>query len=49
MGDPTAMASALLDALKKPSSPPAESWQPYLIEEATRKYLSLFQAAAHNR
>lgn len=43
IGNPSAMAAALLEALGKTSSPPpAESWQPYLIEAATREYLGLF-------
>ena len=44
VGDASAMALALLDALKGASPPPVASWQPYTVEKATREYLGLFES-----
>jgi glycosyltransferase involved in cell wall biosynthesis len=47
VGDASAMASALLDAVQgKAALPPLESWKPYLIEKVAKDYLALFAAPA---
>ena len=46
VGDPVAMASALLESLdQKPPVAPPQSWEPYLITNSVREYLSIFECS----